>query len=373
VARLGRWAAGWTGAVALVLLATAACSGGDGGGNRAGERDADESRAERAPEAVVQVVMPGDIDVELDQLSAAVGTETTRVVILGSGEVDEIGRGRAARRPAEGERFIVAEIEQQDVPVGPTVPTPEQAPMLARGAATFTVEVGGRASGQIQFQTPSYTPLPIDLDNPPQVAPPAAPAGAQRRLLVVSAPREADDVDLVVSSAGLVQKVSLLTGEPAAENVALLARANRGMNGAVTPQEVSLTQDEFGLTSDATQPIGVAAATLEWSTGSGPSLRSAAPGRAILQIAMDTSGVNYTLATELRLPDGTTVQPTPLPAEDEILASTLPFVSFDVPADFTEGTLMLGKDYTWEVPTGGTTSVTFAAPVEFALAIPLAA
>lgn len=256
-------------------------------------------------------------------------------------------------------------------PLAPTYA--EESEMTARGAASFGVQVADGSPSAVNLDVPSYTPLPIDLDDPP--APPAAedPLALQRRLLVVSVPEGAEQIDLVVTSAELEQRLSLLTGEAGSGNVAVLARANRGLDTATAvPQEISYTGTEFGLAGSNTATVGIAMANLQWSVGSGPERRTAAPGRAILQLSMDTSGINWNLATELRLADGTVVLP--MSALNETTASFDPTVHFDVPADFTSGTLVVGKDYTWEVPTGGGSFVyDFAALVEFPVNIPLEA
>ena len=357
-------------AVACALLGVAACSGGsDGGGSGEGAGSADSgSAAEHAPAGVVQVLMPDDVAAEREALSGAVGTEAVRVSLAGRGEAEEIGRGDAARQPAEGERFVVVELVQQPIdPATDAITHLESAEAAQRGAATYSVQVGDAAPVPVSLDVPTYTPLPVDLQDPPQ--PPAEPAGAPRsRLLVVSAPEDAERIDLVVASAGLEQRLSLLTGEAGADNVAVLARENRRMAAPVPAQDVSSTRTEFGLSTSDTMAVGVPGAALHWSVGSGPTRRTGPPGRAFLQVVLDGGGFNLPLATELRMPDGTLVQP--LPPEDEFLAGIVPAVQFDVPADFTAGTLVLGKDYSWDVPSGGTMAADFAGPVEYPIAIP---
>jgi hypothetical protein len=362
---------GVAGAVACLLLGVAACSGGgddDGGAGGPGDDDGG-STAERAPAGLVQVLMPDDVTAEREALSAAVGTEAVRVSLVGRGEAEEIGQGRAARRPAEGERFVVVELVQQPIdPATDTISRLESAEAAQRGAATYSVQVGDGAPVPVSLDAPSYTPLPIDLDDPPQ--PPAAePAGAPRpRLLVVAAPDDADRIDLVVGSAGLEQRLSLLTGDAGGDNVAVLARENRRLHAPVPAQDVSSTRTDFGLSTSDTVAVGVPSAALHWSVGSDPTRQTAPPGRAILQVMLDGGGFIPSLASELRMPDGTLVQP--MPTEDPMLASIVPAVQFDVPADFTAGTLVLGKDYSWDVPTGGTMAADFAGTVEYAIAIP---
>lgn len=371
-----RRAAKVIGTIAVVLACAGAvgCSGGDDDAEESAPRDASapaaeqESTAERAPAGMVQVLMLEDVELDLEPVAAAVGTETTWLSLVAVGEVDEIGRGDAARQPAEGERFVVAQVEKRTVePSAATYREIDEA--RQRGAATFAVQVDGAAPLPINLDAPSYTPLPIDLETPP--APPAAadPAAPQQRLVVVSVPEDAAAVDLVVTSALPEQRLGLQDGASGPENIAVLARQNRGLIAPVAAQDVSFTAREFGMsTGHQTQPIGLPQASLEWTTGVDPSRQTAGPGRALLVVAVDTGGFNLPLATELRLPDGTVVQP--LPPADAMLASFMPVVVFDVPADFTSGTFVLGKDYTWDVPTGGTSSATFDGPVEYLIDIP---
>jgi hypothetical protein len=367
----GRRHAGIASLIAVAVLAVAACSSGGGDDEGSGDDDADQqeqaSTAERAPSGFAQVIMTGDVDVELEPLSGAMGTETVFVSLSGRAEVPELGRGRAARQPAEGETFVVVALAKRTVDAGGAVTNIEQTEMEQRGTATLSVQVGDEEPRAIELDTPSYTPLPLDLDDPPQ--PPAAEPGAPvERLVVLSVPEDTDQLDLVVSSPDLEQRLSLVTGEPGPDNVAVLARGNRTMTPVPPAQPVTATQTEFGMSGgSSTQTVGVQGASLQWSTGSGETRQTAGPGRAILTVVMDTSGINYGLASELRLADGSVVQP--MPASDEMLASMTPAVYFDVPADFTEGTLVFGKDYTWQVPTGGSMSFDFAGTVEYPIAI----
>jgi hypothetical protein len=357
---------------ALVCVGAAGCSGDDDGGSATtkdkGSSSHEESKAERAPEGVVQVLMPADVEAELDPIEGAVGTETVRVNVVGSGEVDEIGRGRGARQPAKGERFVVAQIEKQPLDLSQAAITyREQTELAQRGVTTFSVGVGNGVPVDVNLDAPSYSPLPIDLDQPP-VPPAVDPNALAERLVVVSVPEDIPAVELIVKTPEYEQTISLVTGEPGPRNLPLLARENRSLLGPIEPQDISYTRDEFGMGGSATEPIGVASATLQWSTGTVESRRTAENGRALLQVAVDKLGINLILATELRLPDGTVLQP--LAPDSDIAAEFDPAVVFDVPADFTNGTFVLGKDYTWEVPTGGTISMRFDHPVEFAIDIP---
>lgn len=372
--RIGSEAARWrrrvaVGVVAVALLGAAACSGDDD--DEKGDQGGSEESVEQAPEGLVQVVMPADIDVDLESIAGAVGTETMHVALAGTAEVDEIGNGRAARRPADGERFVVAKLVTTPVPVTGVVDRITQGEMAVRGKATFGVTVGDAAAVALSLDTPSYTPLPIDLDDPPQ-PPVNDPAVPQERLVVASLPENADQLDLVMSSPGLEQRLSLLTGEPGPDNVAVLARASRDMAAPIAGQDVSFTRTEFGMSDSTTEKVGIHSASLQWAAGLGDD-RKAGAGRAFLHVAFDGAVPNLSRATELRLADGTIVQPAMPADQDDMLTSISPEVVFDVPAGFTEGTIILGKDFTWDVPTGGTMSARFDNKAEYPLAIPAAA
>jgi hypothetical protein len=354
---------------ALVL----GCGGGgdDSGDGGDGEPDAAEEPAiEAAPAGVVQVLMPEDVDdLELEPLTGAMGTESAHLALTGTAEVEAIGRGEAARGPAEGERFVVAGLTSTPVPMTDVVDRVSQGEMTQRGTATFGVAVDGAAPTPVDLRAPAYTPMPIDLDEPP-TPPVADPATPQQRLLVVAVPDDAEAIELVMTSPELEQRLSLLTGEAGTGNAAVLARATRHMAAPVPGQSVSFHRTEFGMSDHATETIGVAGASLQWAGSMGDTRRAPA-GRAFLHVAFDVAGVNWNLATELRLPDGTVVQPLAPEGENtDMLAGVTPVVVFDVPADFTDGTLLLGKDYTWEVPTGGSMGADFDTTVEYPLAIP---
>lgn len=355
---------------ALVL----GCGGGgddDSSGDGGGAPDAEEApEHEAAPGGVVQVLMPEDLDdLTVESITGAMGTETSHVLLTGTAEVDVIGRGDAARSPAEGERFVVAQLTTTPVPVTDVVDRVSQGEMTQRGTATFGVAVDGGAPTPVDLRAPAYTPLPIDLDEPP-TPPVADPAAPQQRLLVVGVPEDAETVELVMTSPELDQRLSLLTGEAGDGNAAVLARTGRNMAAPVPGQSVSFHRTEFGMSDHATETIGVAGATLQWAGPMGEARRAPA-GRAFLHVAFDVAGINWSMATDLRLPDGTVVPALAPEGENtDMLAGVTPVVVFDVPADFTEGTVLLGKDYTWEVPTGGSMGADFDATVEYPIAIP---
>lgn len=343
---------------------------GDGGGGAGAEED---TGTERAPAGMVQVLLPEDVDdLDLAPLagSGAMGTETTHVAATGTADVGETGRGEAARRPAEGERFLVTQVVTTPVPVTDLVDRVTAAEITQRGKPTFGVAVDGGGPAAVDLATPGYTPLPIDLDDPPQ-PPVVDPAVAQTRLLVVSVPEDAEAVDLVMTSPEMDQRLSLLTGDPGPDNLSFLARPTRTMAAPVPGQAVSYHLTEFGMGDHVTETIGVTGASLQW-VGPFGDTRRPAPGRAFLHVGIDAAGGNLNLATELRLPDGTVVQPVTPEGGGDIMGGILPMVVFDVPDDFTEGTFVLGKDYTWEVPTGGTMSADYDAPVEYPIALPTA-
>src|SRR5687768_17477686 len=116
----------------LALALALGCSGGDDGEGDAGRAGGGEPR--QAPPGAAQVVQPGDVpDVELAPLEGAMGTETVHVAVTGTGEVDEVGTGDAATLPADGERFVVAEVTVTPVAPSPVLDDVTRSEVVQRG------------------------------------------------------------------------------------------------------------------------------------------------------------------------------------------------------------------------------------------------
>jgi hypothetical protein len=238
--------------------------------------------------------------------------------LSGLAQPERFGRGDDARTPAEGETFIAAEIT-----VGPgeqVTPTPPD---------SF-----------IQIDDGDPRPLPDEV----QIA--VAPIG-----LLVSVPDDAEVVDLVVTEAGVEQRLSLLTGEPAAQNPSVLRRANRTqILGGSQAMGFTLSKPGF-VTENHTVTVTMVGVELLWFLGADGSSHPADPGRAFLVVDVDYAwpagfGADLGLDTPvwtLTLPDGTVVPASNL-ADDPVNRVV---IGFDVAADFTDGTITLAGRQTF--------------------------
>ncbi|MGY1837706.1 MULTISPECIES: hypothetical protein [unclassified Modestobacter] len=231
------------------------------------------------------------------------------VTVTGLATPEVVGTGDAARRPAEGQRFL---------------------------AVRYTVGPGeGRSTTPptVSYQAPGTAPVPVA---------PALVAPGSTVEAVVAVPAGTTQADLVVLDDGLEQRLSLLDGSPGPGNVQVLTRANR-------TAEVDASQQVEGAFSapgrvPASFPVTVrlGSATLQWFAGADGSVRPRDPSRAylVLEVTMalpegDPGAVPVELLT-LVLPDGTRRPGVDLsPAADRVLAA------FDVPAGFTDGTVVV--------------------------------
>ncbi|TWH74552.1 hypothetical protein JD78_03096 [Modestobacter roseus] len=227
------------------------------------------------------------------------------MTVTGLATPDVVGSGDAARRPAEGQRFL---------------------------AVRFTVEPGeGRSATPpaLSYQVPGAAPVPVA---------PALVAPGSTVEAVVAVPADATQADLVVLDDGLEQRLSLVDGAPGPGNVQVLARTQR-------TAEVGASRETDALFSapgrvPATFPVTVRldAATLQWFAGPDGSVRPRDPARAylVLDVTMalpegEPGAVPVDLLT-LVLPDGTR-----RPGVDLTRSADRVLAAFDVPAGFTTG------------------------------------
>ncbi|WP_299952713.1 hypothetical protein [uncultured Modestobacter sp.] len=236
------------------------------------------------------------------------------VTVTGLAAPDRIGTGDAARRPAEGERFLAV-----------------------------TYEIGG---GEGRSATPPV--LTYQAEGAAPVAVPASVVAPGTTVeAVVSVPADAAAADLVVVDDGVEQRLSLLTGAPGAGNLQVLARTNRQLGlddsrrlpGTLSaPGRVSA---EFDLT------VTVSGGSLQWFAGPDGADRPAGPDRALLVVGVTLAvpglqpGAVPLELLSLRLDDGTVVRPVDLDdAADRVL------IAFDVPADLTGADLVVSGSVT---------------------------
>jgi len=223
--------------------------------------------------------------------------------VTGLATPDRIGSGDDARRPAEGQRFV---------------------------AVTYTIAGGEGVSATpptATYQVAGADPVPVE---PAQIAPGTTVEA------VVSVPEDAGNADLVVVDGGLEQRLSLLTGAPAEDNVQVLARANRRADVDVTQQLVATLSAPDRVSAPFPVTVGLNSATLQWFAGPGAATTPSDPGRAffVVDIGMALPDSPYGAVPldylYLTLPDGTVLRPLDL---DDDPARVLP--AFDVPADLT--------------------------------------
>ncbi|MCZ2815869.1 hypothetical protein [Modestobacter sp. VKM Ac-2984] len=228
------------------------------------------------------------------------------VTVTGLARPDRVGTGDDARRPAEGEEFLaVRYLVEQGEGRSPTPPA-------------------------ISYQVPGREPV--------VVAPALTAPGATVEALL-SVPADAAVADLVVVDAGVEQRLSLLTGAPDPGNLQVLARTSREADVDAVRQLSATLSAPGRVSASLPVTIAVGGGRLEWFV---QDERPADPSRALLLLDVTMAlpdaapGAVPTGLLSLRLPDGTT-----LPALDLDDSPTRVITAFDVPAGFTEGTLVV--------------------------------
>ena len=262
-----------------------------------------------APDDLVGVVDLGPTSTGTPPAGAVIGSLRARYELTVLTPIDRYGRGDTARRAADGYRLIAFDVSQGPGEIG--------------GDGNPTVQV------QIDGETPRDATDLIDGDNP----------------VVVSAPEDAESVDLVVIDGDLVQRLSLLDGAPDTGNLRVLSRTNRSQAIGQT-HEVAVTGTDATGSLPLTGSIEVAELRLVWALPEDPTKRASSAETALLVAVLNYNWQNVTpsdgglaeQAFTLALPDGRVVPAVNL-APDPVNEVV---VAFEVPADFTEGTLSIG-------------------------------
>ena len=263
-----------------------------------------------APEDLLGVVDLGPTSTGTPPAGAVIGSLSASYELTVLASIDRYGLGDTARRPADGHQLIAFEVSKG---LGEIV----------LGNGNPTVEV------QIDEGTPRDVTDLIDGDNP----------------VVVSAPEDAGSVDLVVTDGDVVQRLSLLDGAPDAGNLQVLTRTNRSQTIGQT-HEVSVTGTDAIGSLPLAGTVDVAEVHLGWALQEDPTKRASSGETALLIVVLNYNWPNVTpsdgglaeQAFTLALPDGRAIPAVnlaPDPANEVIIA-------FEVPADFTEGTLNIG-------------------------------
>ncbi len=236
------------------------------------------------------------------------------MTLTGLAEADRVGTGDDARSPADGEVFRVVEY------------TVDRGEGYASDAPTLSYVVDGG------------DPVPVDAD---QVSP-----GATVQALV-SAPADAD-VRLVVVDGADTQSLSLVDGSPGPDNLQVTTRVNRTADPVPAQQIPGVISAPGRVTTPFTFTVTIQSATVSWFAGTNVTARPSAPDRAWLVIDTDlvadtfSAGEGPSQYFGLTLPDGTV-----LAAQDVVDDPALVGTAFDVPADFTTGTVTFGGVYTY--------------------------
>jgi hypothetical protein len=286
----------------------------------------------RAEAGTFTAVPSEGLELDPTAATARIGSPTMSINVTAIAAPDRYGQGDDARRPAEGEKFVAFELVSGAGEIGPI--------------AEFSVAV------QVDDDDPSPLPDGTDLSGGPAT-------------LAISVPEDTEDVSLVVTEGSLVQRLSLITGEPDPGNIALWQRANRNQVVGFS-QGLTIRESAPGfITEDFPTTLSVSEVGLSYFQGP-DNLTPSAPSQAflVLDTVLDIDGQLGLLPPPfwtLTLPDGTVVPAGDFRAEPDLIG-----IFFEVPASFTEGTLAFGG----VGPNDGVTFDTLGTFVSVPLAIP---
>jgi hypothetical protein len=263
-----------------------------------------------AADDLVDAVELGTTSLGSPPEGAAIGSLNASYELTGLATVDRFGTGDEARRAPEGHQLIAFELAAG----------PGETP-LATGTPALSVQIDGGT--------------PRDI---------TAIAGSGGTI-VVAAPDDAEQVDLIVTDAEVEQRLSLLDGTPAPGNLRVLTRANRGQQVGAAHQVTATGTDPAG-SVPISGTINVESVHLDWFLREDPTRRAANGDVALLVVALSYNWVEITppdaglaeQAFTLAMPDGSTLPAVNLAADP---ASSV-IIAFEVPADFTTGTLNVG-------------------------------
>jgi hypothetical protein len=255
------------------------------------------------------------VEWEEPEADAVLGAYNAAWAIEGLAQPDRVGEGDTARRPARGERFVAARV---DVRSG-------EAPLGTPDGPQVTVEVDDAEPVEMQ----GYMTVP----------------GGQHDLLL-SVPQDAERVDLVVVDAGVEQRLSLLTGAPGPDNIQVLQRDDLTQTLNVSG-DLTFTMSAPGYIPETSSvTVTVTGASLFWFNEDG-SRHAPGPDRAWLVLAAE-----FAWAPDLGIGPGYGLEPelwslaggggNMIPAIDLAPEPESFIVGFDVPADFTESTVVIG-------------------------------
>ncbi len=246
--------------------------------------------------------------------TAVIGSRTGGVDITNLGPITRYGRGDDARSAPTGQKLIAFK----------TTAGPDEDGILRFPDGTITVSVAGQS-----HSVPRTTST-----------------------VVVAVPTSATAADLVVTDAGVTQRLSLLTGTPAATNIAVDRRLHHvGNTGG--PKGVTFTISAGADKVTRTAQASLQASDLRYWVRAGDNRHASSPTTALLFVDLEYSYTEaikapftaaasygpYGFAPELlklRLPDGRVVAAGNYSTDKDKL-----YILFPVPASFTSGTVVI--------------------------------
>lgn len=263
-------------------------------------------------------------DIELESTFVSAVGLTKAVALLGVAEVDRVGSEEDARSPAEDERFVVFEISpsQGDDLYGTD---DEQYEAFVNSSATISLDIDGEVTELFA----------ADAD----------PFVYSSRFLA-SIPEAAEVVDVVLVDSEVTQRISLLTQEPAPDNIEVLARYER--EAALEAQQafpVTITRADGSVVND-TFTVSIQQASLLYYVRDAPDRLPSSPDQAFLVVRHFLTSAETGITEEdaialepghlhLETEGGTLEAINLAPSDGKILSA------FEVPGTFTSGTLVI--------------------------------
>jgi hypothetical protein len=240
--------------------------------------------------------------------------------LTGLAAPERFGRGDEARRAAEGEMLLAVELE-----ISPS----------EEGVADEVPQLG------IQIGEAAPRPLPESV---------GTRVGTVE--MVMSVPEDVEVVDLIVTEIDVEQRLSLLTGEPASGNPSVLRRENRSQS-LNHSQPLGFTISAPGyLPETFTVTPTILQVDLLWFMGTEGRKHPADPGRAYLvvtglDLAWPSPPFDPNAALDepfwtLTAANGATVAAVNVDDQPGFVT-----IGFEVPADFTAGTISIGGRHTF--------------------------
>lgn len=248
---------------------------------------------------------------------------TMSVDLLGFSELERYGSADEARRPADGETFLAFEIGPGEGDQFHGTGT-EVSDAYLNSTATVSLDVDGETTELIG----------ADADR----------LVFSHRFLI-SVPDDYSAADLVLTDSDVVQRISLVTLEPAPENLQVLARSSRDQTLDANREFPATVTHPDGTVQPAAINATVRAVRLLYYVKIIPGVVPSGPDKAFLAIDQSITSPDLQITAEnniglepghfhLETDDGVIEAQNIAPGEGL-------FVVFEVPATFTTGTLVV--------------------------------